>query len=130
MAKKIITTPNAPGNDYGPFSQGVRAGDFLFVMGQAAFDPKSKNKIVGTEIKAQTRRTLDNIKAIVEAAGGKLDDVVQVRVFLTSFDDWPLMNEVYIEYFPKAQPARTAVIVELAAKGLLIEVDAIAYLGK
>ncbi|MDA4136494.1 MAG: RidA family protein [Thaumarchaeota archaeon] len=130
MAKKIITTPNAPGRDYGPFSQAVRAGDFLFVMGQAAFDPKKLRKVVGKDIKKQTRRTLQNIKAIVEAAGGSLEDVVQVRVFLTKAKDWPLMNEVYVEFFPDAPPARTAVIVELAAKGLLVEIDAIAYLGK
>jgi 2-iminobutanoate/2-iminopropanoate deaminase len=130
MVKKIISTSKAPGHQYGPFSQAVRAGDFLFLMGQAAFDPAKDWKVVGKDIKKQTRRTLENIKTIIEAAGGTLDDVVQVRVFLTRSKDWAKMNEVYVEYFPNAFPARTAVVVELATKGLFIEVDAIAYLGK
>jgi 2-iminobutanoate/2-iminopropanoate deaminase len=130
MVKKIISTSKAPGGDYGPFSQAVKAGDFIFVMGQAAFDPEEHGKIVGSDIKKQTRRTLENIKTIVEAAGGTLDDVVQVRVFLTKAENWAPMNEVYIEYFPKAAPVRTAVVVELAAKGLLVEIDAVAYVGK
>ncbi|MGA2666391.1 MAG: RidA family protein [Nitrososphaerales archaeon] len=130
MVKKIITTPKAPGSQYGPFSQAVRAGDFLFLMGQAAFDPEKPWSVVGDDIKQQTRRTLENLKTIIEAAGGSLDDVVQVRAFLTRAEDWPLMNEAYREYFKKDLPARTAVVVELATKGLLVEIDAIAYLGK
>ena len=130
MVKQIITTPNAPGTQYGPFSQGVRAGDFLFLTGQAAFDPAKPWSVVGDDIKQQTRRTLENLKTVIEAAGGSLDDVIQVRAFLTRAEDWPLMNEAYREYFPKDFPVRTAVVVELAAKGLLVEIDAIAYLGK
>jgi 2-iminobutanoate/2-iminopropanoate deaminase len=130
MPKSIVTTLKAPGSKYGPFSQGVRAGDFLFLMGQSAFDPEKDWKVIGRDIKTQTRRTLENIRNIVEAAGGSLDDVVQVRVFLTRASDWPKMNEVYREYFAKDYPARTAVIVKLAVRGLLVEIDAIAYLGK
>jgi 2-iminobutanoate/2-iminopropanoate deaminase len=130
VVKHIISTTKAPGSEYGPFSQAVRAGDFIFVMGQAAFDPQTKDKVVGDEIKGQTRRTLENHKAILTAAGASFDDVVQVRIFITNASDWAGMNEVYREYFTKDLPVRTAVVVQLAAKGLLVEIDMVAYVGK
>jgi 2-iminobutanoate/2-iminopropanoate deaminase len=99
-------------------------------MGQAAFDPQTKDKVVGDDIKAQTRRTLENHKAILTAAGASFDDVVQVRIFITNASDWAGMNEVYREYFTKELPVRTAVVVQLAAKGLLVEIDMVAYVGR
>jgi 2-iminobutanoate/2-iminopropanoate deaminase len=127
--KKIISTQRAPGQEYGPFSQAVRAGDFIFLMGQAALEPGT-GEIVGTEIKAQTRKTLENMREILKASGATFDDLIQVRVFLKNADDWAALNEVYREYIKRDFPARTAVVVRFAMKGILVEIDAIAYLGQ
>jgi len=98
-------------------------------MGQAALEP-STGKIVGTEIRAQTRKTLQNMHEVLKAGGASFDDLIQVRVFLKNPSDWAPMNRVYREFVKGDLPARTAVVVRFAVKGVLVEIDAIAYLGK
>jgi 2-iminobutanoate/2-iminopropanoate deaminase len=109
----------------GPYSQGVKAGNLLFVAGQGAADPKTGQIAEGIE--TQTRQTLANIKGIVEASGFSMRDVVKVSIFLKNMDDFKKVNEVYKTFFPEDPPARTTVEAKLAAQGMLIEIDAIAY---
>ena len=120
-----ITTSDAP-NPRGPYSHAVRAGDFIFVSGQAAMNPETKQPEHGTAA-SETRRTLENVKAILNAAGADLSDVVKCSVFLTDIRDFAEMNEVYGEYFGDTKPARTTVQATLPALGLKVEVDCVAY---
>jgi 2-iminobutanoate/2-iminopropanoate deaminase len=123
--KQLVRTPNAP-QPLGPYSQGVKAGNFLFVAGQGGADPKT-GQIAGEEIETQTRQTLANIKGIVEASGFSMRDVVKISIFLKNMDDFKKVNEVYKTFFPEDPPARTTVEAKLPAQGMLIEIDAIAY---
>jgi 2-iminobutanoate/2-iminopropanoate deaminase len=109
----------------GPYSQGVKAGNLLFVAGQGAADPKTGQMAEGIE--TQTRQTLANIKGIVEASGFSMRDVVKVSIFLKNMDDFKKANEVYKTFFPEDPPARTTVEAKLPAQGMLIEIEAIAY---
>src|SRR5439155_15775326 len=103
----------------GPYSPAVRAGDFIFVAGQA---------VAGTDVKAETRQVLTNIGKILEAAGATLADVIRCGVFLIDGDDFQPMNEVYAEVFGETKPARTTIIVAgLPLKNSKIEIDAVAY---
>jgi len=125
MAKEIIYTGKAP-KPIGPYSQAVKAGGFLFGSGQIAIDPAT-GELVRGDIKAQTRRVMENIKAILESSGYTLKDVVKVTVFLKNIEDFKDFNEVYGEYFKEEPPARTTVEVSRLPKDVLIEVDFIAY---
>jgi 2-iminobutanoate/2-iminopropanoate deaminase len=125
MAKQFIRTPNAP-QPIGPYSQGVKAGNFLFVAGQGPSDPKT-GQMTAEEIETQTRQTLANIKGIVEASGLSMRDVVKVSIFLKNVDDFKKMNEVYKTFFPENPPARTTIEAKLPAPGMLIEIDVVAY---
>lgn len=120
-----ITAPGAP-QPKGPYSHAVRAGDFIYVSGQAAINPQTNEFEVGT-VAQETRRTLDNIRSILQAAGASLEDVVKCSVFLTDVRDFAEMNEVYNEYFGKAKPARTTVQAILPGKGIKVEIDCVAY---
>ena len=122
--KQLVRTPNAP-QPLGPYSQGVKAGNLLFVAGQGAADPKTGQMAEGIE--TQTRRTLANIKGIIEASGFSMRDVVKVSIFLKNMDDFKKVNEVYKTFFPEDPPARTTVEAKLPAQGMLIEIDSIAY---
>jgi 2-iminobutanoate/2-iminopropanoate deaminase len=124
MLERIIA-PGAP-TPKGPYSHAVRAGDFVYVSGQAAIDPKTNEFEVGT-VAQETRRTLDNIRSILQAAGASLDDVVKCSVFLTDVRDFAEMNEVYNEYFGKAKPARTTVQAILPGRSIKVEIDCVAY---
>jgi 2-iminobutanoate/2-iminopropanoate deaminase len=104
----------------------VRAGDFIYVSGQAAIDPKTNEFDIGT-VAQETRRTLDNIRSILQAAGAGLEDVVKCSVFLADVRSFAEMNEVYAEYFGKAKPARTTVQAVLPAQGVKVEIDCVAY---
>lgn len=125
MTNEIIRTPNAP-TPLGPYSQGVRAGNFLFVAGQGPIDPKT-GKIAATSIELQTTRTLQNIQAILEASGFSLRDVVKVSIYLRNASDFQKMNDVYKAYFPDNPPARTTVEAGFVASDMLVEIDAIAF---
>jgi len=123
--KRIINTNNAPAA-IGPYSQGViNEGRFIFTAGQLGLDPIS-GELVGGGIEAQTRRTLDNLKAVLEAGHSNLDRVVKVTIYLANISDFATMNEIYAEYFPKDPPARSAVQVAALPKGGLIEIECIA----
>ena len=122
--KQLVRTPNAP-QPLGPYSQGVKAGNFLFVSGQGAADPKT-GQMAGEGIETQTRQTLTNIQGIVEASGFSMRDVVKVSIFLKNMDEFKRVNEVYKTFFPEDPPARTTVEARLPAQGMLIEIDAIA----
>jgi len=122
--KKAIATDKAPAA-IGPYSQAIRVGNMLFCSGQIALDPDSQQMVEGG-IEAQTRRALDNLKAVVEAAGLTLDNVVKTTVFLDDFADYPKVNAIYGEYFTGVAPARAAVAVSTLPKNALVEIEAIA----
>jgi 2-iminobutanoate/2-iminopropanoate deaminase len=121
-----IFTPGAPA-PRGPYSPAVRAGDFIFVSGQASIDPVTGKPILG-DIRQETRQTLNNIKANLEGCGASMADVVRCGVFLTDIRDFAAMNEVYAEFFGETKPARTTVgAALLPLAGAKVEIDAVAY---
>ncbi len=124
MAREQIATGAAPAA-IGPYSQGIAAGGLVFASGQIPLDPIT-GQIIEGDIRAQTRRVLDNLQAILEAAGTSLDQVVKTTVFLAHFSDFAAMNEVYAEYFTSAPPARSTVPVAELPRGALIEIEAVA----
>lgn len=123
MDKVIISTKNAP-SAIGPYSQGIKVGDMIFTSGQIPVNPVT-GEIV-TEIKAATKQSLENVKAILEEAGSSLDKVVKVVVFIKDMNDFAAVNEVYGEYFSDNKPARSCVEVARLPKDCLIEIEAIA----
>lgn len=127
MQKQIITTQLAPA-PVGPYQQAVRTGQLVFTAGQLPIDPKTGAFVTGP-IGAQTRQVLENLKAILEAAGSTLDQVVKTTVFLRDMNDFPEMNAVYALYFKEAiAPARSTVQVARLPKDAAIEIEAIATL--
>ncbi len=124
MKKEVIATRKAPGA-IGPYSQGIRVGDFIFTAGQGGADPQT-GKIVEGGIAAQTRRVLENIAAILEAGGSSMDKVVKTTVFLADMNDFAAMNEVYAEFFPADPPARTTVAAARLPLDILVEIEAVA----
>lgn len=123
MTKKIISTSAAP-PAVGPYSQAVQAGDFLFVSGQIALNPQGE--MAGDDIVVQTIQVLENLKAILAAAGLGLADVVKTTVYLTDLADFAEMNRVYAEYFGDQPPARATVQVAALPKGARLELEAVA----
>lgn len=124
MTRDIIATDNAPGA-VGPYSQAVRTASLIFTAGQVPLDPATGTLVAGG-IEDQTRRVLDNVRAVLEAAGSGLDRVVKMTVFMTNLGDFARMNAVYAEYFPDAPPARSAVQVAALPLGADIEMEAVA----
>lgn len=122
---EIISTTGAPGA-IGPYSQAVKAGGFLYVSGQLPLDPAT-GAFAGDDIASQTRQSLTNIKAIVDAAGMTLTDVVRVGVFLKDMNDFTAMNAVYGEFFTENCPARAAVEVARLPKDALVEIECVAH---
>jgi 2-iminobutanoate/2-iminopropanoate deaminase len=122
--REVISTEKGP-KAIGPYSQAIKANGFIFVSGQTAFDPASGQAIEGETAK-QTECTLENVKAILQAAGSSLDRVVKVGVFLKDMNDFTAMNEVYALYFPANPPARTTVEVARLPGDFLVEMDVIA----
>jgi 2-iminobutanoate/2-iminopropanoate deaminase len=122
--KETVKTQNAP-QPLGPYSQGVKVGNFLFVSGQGPINPRT-GKIDETDIEAQTRQALQNVKAIVEASGYSLQDVVKVSIFLKRASDFQKMNEIYKTFFQETPPTRTTVQADFVTPNMLIEIDAIA----
>jgi 2-iminobutanoate/2-iminopropanoate deaminase len=125
--KEIINTENAP-KPVGPYSQAVRVGEFLFISGQLAIHP-ARGKLVASDIKDQTERILENMKAILNAAGYNLADLVQTNVYLSSLALFRDFNSIYSKYFDDEFPARTTVEATLLP-GALVEISAIAYKDK
>ena len=122
--KKVVQTENAP-KPVGPYSQGIKVDKFLFVSGQVAIDPK-EGRITANGIKAQTVKVMENIKAILHAAGYNFNDVVQSNVYLSSMALFDEFNNEYAKYFDKAFPTRTTVGIELMP-GALLEISVVAY---
>lgn len=119
-----ISTEDAPQND-NPYSQGISAGDLLFVSGQGPTDPDTMQTVDG-DIGAQTDRTMANVRGIVRAAGGTLTDVVKVTVYLDDMDDYDAMNEAYGAFFEETPPARVCIEAARLPGDIAIEIDAIA----
>jgi 2-iminobutanoate/2-iminopropanoate deaminase len=122
--KKIIHAENAP-KPVGPYSQAVRVGRFLFVSGQVALDPKT-GRIEANGIKEQTARVMENIKAVLEAAGYSFNNVIQSNVYLSSMKLFSEFNSEYAKYFEKEFPARATVGTELMSEAL-VEISVVAY---
>jgi len=123
--KRILSTDSAPAA-VGPYSQAVRAGDILFISGQIGIDPATGVMAEGLE--AQVKQVLENLKAIVEEAGGSMDSICKATVLLQSMDDFKAMNGIYAGYFESDPPARAAFEVNALPLGALVEIEAIALL--
>lgn len=127
MNKKIITTERAP-TPVGPYSQAVEANGFLFISGQIAIDPSSGN-LVKDSIEAETKQIMENIKAILEARGLSMENIVDTTIFITDIDFFPAVNMVYGEYFKEGNaPARKTVAVKDLPLGSRVEIAAIAVI--
>jgi 2-iminobutanoate/2-iminopropanoate deaminase len=126
MKKQPIRTDNAP-KAIGPYEQAIVANGFVFTAGQIPLDPKTGNIVEGG-IAAQTRQVLENLRAVLEAAGVSMDSVVKATVFLKNMSDFAAMNEVYSEYFAASKPARSTAAVAELPRGALVEIDLCAAL--
>jgi len=123
MEKKIVSTDKAPAA-VGPYSQAVRAGDFIITAGQLGLLPGTK-EFAGPDIESQTRQALENLSAVLEAAGSCLKHVAKTTVFLTDMEEFARMNAVYAEFFPENPPARSAVQAAALPLGGRVEIEAI-----
>ena len=128
--KTRVSTDAAPAPAH-TFSQGVRKGPFVQVSGQGPVDPKTSEYLYPGDVAAQTTRTLENVRAIVEASGATFDDVVMLRVYLTKREDFAVMNDAYGEFVQKytsgdVLPSRTTVFTGLPREEMLVEIDAVA----
>jgi 2-iminobutanoate/2-iminopropanoate deaminase len=123
-AKEVVRTDRAPA-PIAPYSQGIVQGGFVFVSGQGPTDPKT-GEIEKADVRKATRQTLENVKAILEAAGSSLEKVVKVNVYLRDINDFPAMNEVYGTYFKAAPPVRTTIQAAALPGGIPVEIDCIA----
>ncbi len=123
MGKEVI---NLPGGPQRPYSQAVRAGDFVFVSGaEGTVNPATGEKVTG--IQAQTRQCLENIKRVLTAAGTSIDNAVKCTVFITTAEHFQPMNEVYWSFFGTDLPARSTVVTGLVRSDMLVEIECIAY---
>ena len=125
--RDVISTTDGP-KAIGPYSQAIRANGFVFVSGQVAIDPATQQVMEG-DVAKQTDRVLQNLSAILKAAGSSLQNVVRSTVFLKNMGDFAAMNEVYGRYFTQAPPARSTVEVARLPKDVLVEIDVIALAG-
>lgn len=125
--KQIIQTLEAP-QAVGPYSQAVKAGMQVFLSGQIALDPKSM-QLVNQSIEAEANQVLKNLKAVAEAAGGSLDDIVKLNIYLTDLSNFELVNKIMASYFKEPYPARATIGVAALPKGAAVEMDAIMSLG-
>jgi 2-iminobutanoate/2-iminopropanoate deaminase len=124
MIRETVSTDKAP-KAIGPYEQAIKAGGLVYTAGQIPIDPQSGNLIAGG-IAEQTRQVLENLKAVLEAAGSSLEQVVKATVFLKNMADFAALNEVYGEYLGKAKPARSTVAVAELPRGALVEIDFVA----
>lgn len=123
MKREVINTKNAPGA-IGPYSQGIIVGDFVYTSGQIPINPATG--VMETDIKVATKQSMENVKAILEAAGTSLENVVKTSIFLKDLNDFAAVNEVYGTYFTENPPARSCVQVAKLPKDAVIEIEVIA----
>jgi reactive intermediate/imine deaminase len=126
MSKQIISTDKAP-QAIGTYSQAVRVGNTVYLSGQIGLDPATMQMVEGIE--AQVHRVFSNLKAVAEASGGSLSDVVKLNIFLTDLGNFALVNTIMAEYFTQPYPARAAVGVASLPRGALVEADGVLVLG-
>ncbi len=124
MSKMIISTENAPGA-IGPYSQAVKVGNLVFVSGQIPIDPKT-GVFVSEEVAAQTEQVMKNLKAVLEAAGSSLEDVIKTTIFLADMNDFAVVNEAYAKHFSENFPARATVQAARLPRDAKVEIDAVA----
>lgn len=127
MPRHAIATEHAPAA-IGPYSQAVRAGGTVYLSGQIPLDPAT-GELVQADIATETRRVFDNLKAVCEAAGGSLDDVARIGIYLTDLSDFAAVNAVMADYFQAPYPARSTIQVAGLPKGARVEVDAVLVTG-
>jgi len=125
MQKEAVKTDNAP-QAIGPYSQAIKLGDLVFLSGQVHLDPATGQLVEG-DITAQTQRVMENLQAVLLAAGSSFEKVVKTTIYLADMDDFSKVNEVYGRYFPAPQPARSTVAVARLPRDARIEIDLIAY---
>ncbi|MGB9825239.1 MAG: RidA family protein [Desulfofundulus sp.] len=125
MNRKKIMTSNAP-KAIGPYSQAIRAEQWIFISGQLALDPTT-NQLVEGDVRVQTERAILNIRAILQAEGLDLENIVKTTVFLTDINEFAAFNEVYARYFGESLPARSAIQAAALPKGARVEIEAIAW---
>ena len=123
---EAVATEHAP-KAIGPYSQAIKANGFVYASGQVALDPRTQQLVQG-DVAAETERTLENLKAVVEAAGSSLSRAVKTTVYLADMADFAKMNEVYARYFPATPPARATVQVARLPRDARVEIDLIAAL--
>ena len=124
MTREAVRTNDAP-KAIGPYEQAIKINGFIYTAGQIGLDPKTGNLVEGG-IATQTRQVLENLKAVLEAAGSSMDQVIKATVFLKDMSDFAAMNDVYEDYLGHARPARSTVAVADLPKGALIEIDLVA----
>ncbi|MBI2081119.1 MAG: RidA family protein [candidate division NC10 bacterium] len=127
MRREPVETPQAP-RAIGPYTQAIRADGIVYTSGQIGLDPATGALVPGG-IEAQTRRVLENLKAVLAAAGSSFDGVLRVTVYLTDLSHFPVMNRIFAEYLDAARPARSTVGVAALPMGALVEMDMIALCG-
>ncbi len=126
MSRSIISTPNAP-QAIGTYSQAVKCGNTVYVSGQIPLDPKTGDLVHG-EMEVHVRRVFDNLKAIINAAGGDFSHVAKLNVFLTDLSNFALVNKIMAEYFTQPYPARAAIQVAALPKSATVEMDCVVEL--
>ena len=127
MSRQIINTEKAPAA-IGPYSQAVRAGNTVYFSGQIPLDPAT-GELVSADIATEARRVFDNLRAVSEAAGGSLDHVVRIGIYLTDLSDFAAVNAVMADYFKAPYPARSTIQVSALPRGARVEVDAVLVTG-
>ncbi len=127
MPKTLVATERAP-RAIGPYSQAIRVGDFVYLSGQIPLDPATGELVTG-DIEAETHRVMQNLGAVLEAAGASYAGVVKTTIFLVDMADYAAVNKIYGGYFPEAPPARSTVAVAALPRGARVEIEATAYLG-
>lgn len=127
MKREVIFTPEAspPG---GAYSQAVKVGQLVYTAGIAAIDPKTKELIAPGDIGAQTRKTLENLEAILKAAGTSLSKAIKVNAYIHDIDQWSTFNQAYSQFFPKDPPARTTISVGGFPEGMCVEIEVVAVM--
>ncbi|MFP4129945.1 MAG: RidA family protein [Halorhodospira sp.] len=128
MSREIIHTEAAPAA-IGPYSQAVRAGEFVYISGQIPLDPAS-GELVGADMQSQIARVFDNLAAVAEAAGGSLADAVRIAIYLTDLGHFGLVNEMMAQYLSEPYPSRAALGVAALPKGAAVEMDAVLHLPR